>query len=492
MTHDVTFTRKEYDDAVGAWTLVDDVCAGQRRIKSKTTEYLPQPNPSDTGPDNTERFKQYIARAIFLNAAGRTKTGMVGAVFDKEPVMQVPPALDYVEDDVDGAGVSINQQARGCLSHILQSGRAGLLTDYPKTEGATSMADQTSGKIRANILVIPAVNVVNWRVEKVGAVYKLTMLVFRESVTEPSGFGVDSITQYRVLKLEGGIYTQEIYRKAKEDWVLFEGPIIMRNGAGGPWGEIPFTFVGANNNDSVVDPAPLYDMAEINIGHYHNSADYEDSVYFCGQVQPWMSGLSEEWRDWMQENGLFIGSRAPILLPAGGSFGMAQAQPNTMAKEAMDQKEAQMIGIGARLMQPGTVAKTATQDLGEQSVQHSVLSLAASNVSAAYTKALGWAAAFMNVSGDIEYQLNQDLSNQEMSAQDLTAWVGALQSGNLPKTDFWQRLRAAEYIDPNKTDEEIREELDSDDSGIDLDDVIPVQPVIQQTDDIDGDITTTD
>jgi len=484
MTHDVTFTRSEYDNAIYAWTLVDDVCAGQERVKSKEEAYLPKPNAADKGPENAMRFKQYLARAVFLNATGRTLAGMVGAVFDKEPTMQVPSALDYVEDDVDGSGVSIEQQARSCLSKILKCGRSGLLTDYPKVQGATSKADQVSGKVRANILLIDAANIVNWRIEKIGAVYKLVLLVFKESVSEASGFGVDVIDQYRVLRLEGGVYTQEIYRKNKKEWVLFEEPIIILNGSGGSWSEIPFTFVGANNNDATIDPSPLYDMAEVNIAHYRNSADYEDSVYFCGQVQPWMSGLSEEWRDWMQETGIFIGSRAPILLPAGGSFGMEQAQPNTMAKEAMDQKQDQMVGLGARVVQPGSVAKTATEAAGDQSVQHSVLSLAAANVASAYQKALGWAVEFMNITGEVEFSLNQDLSNQEMSAQDITAWIAAVQSGHLPKTDFWQRLRAAEYIDPSKTDEEIREELDSDDSGLELDDV-PV--VMGATDDRDVD-----
>ncbi len=50
------------------------------------------------------------------------------------------------------------------------------------------------------------------------------------------------------------------------------------------WDEIPFTFVGAQNNDPTIDDSPLAALVEINHGHYRNSADYEDSVWFCGRA----------------------------------------------------------------------------------------------------------------------------------------------------------------------------------------------------------------
>ena len=84
--------------------------------------------------------------------------------------------------------------------------------------------------------------------------------------------------------------------------------------------EIPFTFVGAQNNDPSIDESPLYDIAMINLGHYRNSADYEESVFWCGQAQPWISGLDEQWRDWMEKNGVYVGSRAPMMLPVGLSW----------------------------------------------------------------------------------------------------------------------------------------------------------------------------
>jgi hypothetical protein len=100
---------------------------------------------------------------------------------------------------------------------------------------------------------------------------------------------------------------------------------------------------------------------EINHGHYRNSADYEDSVWFCGQVQPYMTGLDTNWRDHLEKKGVKIGSRSPLLLPKEGSFGYAQAQPNMLAKEAMDSKRDYMVQLGARLIEQNATAKTATR-----------------------------------------------------------------------------------------------------------------------------------
>jgi len=475
MKHDVTFQRDDYDQSLYAWTLADDVVAGQSAVKSKKTVYLPKPNPCDLSVENSKRYDQYLARAVFYNATGRTLQGLVGAAFRKDPSLDVPSVLDYVSEDIDGAGISIYQQSQSALRGVLKKGRHALLVDYPQVEGQATRADMVSGRLRSTVVSIRPEQIVNWRTKKVGAEHKLSLIVICESVEEPTedGFGVDVIEQYRVLRLETS-YTQEIWRKnGKDKWVLYQEPVVILDGTGRAWDEIPITFIGSNNNDSTIDPSPMYDMAEINIAHYRNSADYEDSAYFVGQAQPWMAGLTEEWRDWMEKNGVYVGSRSPVLLPEGGQYGIAQAQPNTLVREAMQDKEQQLISLGARLVQPGTAVKTATQSQGEQEAEHSVLSLACSNVSDAYTKVLSWMARFMAANDAVEYQIQQDFVEQRLDAQMLTALVGAWQSGKYPESDLWDQLKKYGLIDPEKDDEAIREELDTQDQGLDLDGDIP-------------------
>ena len=468
---DVTFQRQEYRDALAAWALVSDVCAGQAAVKAKGATYLPQPNASDTSDENALRYTQYLARAAFYNATGRTLQGLVGAAYRKWPMLDAPGAIGYVAEDVDGAGVSVYQQSQSALGQVLKLGRHALLVDYPTTDAPASRADMASGRVRATVASIDARQVINWRTEKRGAQHVLSLVVIaetRETVT-PDGFGLTAEAQYRVLRLSELGYTWEIWRAGeKKSLELVEGPYQVLDGAGRPWDEIPFAFVGAENNDASIDSSPLKDLADVNIAHYRNSADYEDSVYLVGQPQFYMAGLTEEWRDWMQQSGVYIGARAPILLPQGGSFGVAQAQPNSLAREAMQDKEAQMIALGARLLQPGSAVKTATESQGEQEAQHSVLSLACSNVSEAYSKALGWMARFMGADGEAALTLSQDFVEQRLDPAMLTALIGAWQSGKLPEADLWEQLRKYGVIDGEKDDETIRGELETQDPGLGL------------------------
>ncbi|WP_370601185.1 DUF4055 domain-containing protein [Pseudomonas nitroreducens] len=469
MAYDVTYQRPEYLAAMRwRWPMVRDICAGSECVKAKKETYLPKPNATDESEQNKARYKAYVQRAVFFNATGGTKKGLIGAVFRVVPTLTVPTLLQYVAKDIDGAGNSIYQQSQSVLGQVLESGRAFLLADYPKVEGGASRADQQSGRIRSTLTAYDAQDVINWDVQKIGAEHILSLVVIRECLKERDGFGYTEVEQYRVLEVVNGIYTVTLWRQTSGGWES-TGAVTPLRSNGKPWDRIPGTFVGAENNDVTVDEAPLYDLAELNLGHYHNSADYEDAAYLVGQPQVYMAGLDDQWVEMLEKKGIYFGSRAILPLPVNGSAGILQAQPNTMVKEAMDAKERQMVALGARLIERGSATKTATQADAENAAEHSVLSLVASNVSEAYTKALGWMGEFEGATGTAEYKLNQDFVEASLDAQMLTALVGAWQANALAQSDLFRLLRKFDLVNPEKTDEQLLEELDTSPAGLNLD-----------------------
>lgn len=375
--------------------------------------------------------------------------------------------------------MSVYQQSQSVIGHLLEVGRHGLLVDYAAVQaGTVSKADEQAGRARASVASYPAESIRNWKTRKVGGQHLLSLVVLQESldVDTDDGFGSEKVTQYRVLRLdETGVYTQEVWEEGASQTAMIIPQFTPLNGAGQPWRIIPFHFLGSENNDTSIDDAPLYDMAVLNIGHYCNSADYEDSVWFSGQPQFWISGLDEAWRDHLEANGIYVGSRAPLTLPANGSCGFAQPEPNTLVKEAMDAKKQDMVSLGARLIERGSAVKTATQADNDSAAEHSVLSLVVSNVSEAYSQCLGWMAEFVNAPGEAIYKLNQDFSQITLDATILAALFSAVQGGKLPEGDFWQYLRDRGVINPEKTDDEIRDELEAQSTGPALEDteVIP-------------------
>ena len=212
----------------------------------------------------------------------------------------------------------------------------------------------------------------------------------------------------------------------------------------------------------------MLDIADVNIGHYINSADYEQLVFFCGQVQPSINGLSEQWRDWLHKQGVVVGAGSVMLLPENSQFMMTQASPNSMAKEAMNDKERMMVAMGARLLEKGGAVKTATQSQNENETEHSVLSLIVHNVNEAYEKCLEWMLQFLNVADVAEYEINTDFTQYALDAQMLSALIALYQSGKYPEMDFWEQLKKYGLIDPEKDNESIKEETLNSTAGLGL------------------------
>lgn len=465
---DVSTPIAAYTAAAPSWKLIRDACAGESVIKAAGVEYLPRPNPGDTSKEANDRFDQYVKRAVWYGASGRTVEGLLGLAFQKDPKIVVPQTLNDLLKNVDGAGQTITQHMHETLGQVLECGRAGLLTDFPKASGPTSLADERTLGIRPTITFYDALSIINWRTVLVGGEARLELVVLQETHSTYDDFGQSDEKQYRVLRLRGGVYTVELWREDKDasssgsrKWKIVD-TIIPVDGNRNTFSEIPFTFIGSKNNGVRVNKAPMLDIASLNVAHYRNSADYEDSVYFCGQPQFWIAGLDVEWRDWLKKEGIYVGSRQILPLPANGSAGILQAQPNTLAKEAMGGKEQQMAALGARLIQADKTLKTATQQQSEDAVANSVLGLCADNVSAAYVRSLTWAGRFSRTGeGKIEVAIPKDFTQFTIAPEELSALIQSVQSGMVPLSDFWRRMRAAGVIDPKKTDGQIREEIDS-------------------------------
>jgi hypothetical protein len=370
--------------------------------------------------------------------------------------------MDYIKADADGAGTTLIQQVQEAVSQDLLAGRFGLLTDYPATERTASKADMRSGAVAATVTLYNAPSIINWRTTKVGGKSILSLVVLLETHDEPDGYGIASQTQYRELALDNGVYTVRIWRQeAGKDWVVAD-TYSPRNGSGKPWTEIPFAFGGAVSNRPDIGPVPMYDLAALNLAHYRNSADFEDSVWFAGQPQFWMSGLDQNWLQELDKRGLYVGSRAVLPLPVNGDAGVLQAESNTLAREAMKDKQEQMAAIGARLLERGGAVQTAYETQSDDATAHSVLSLVCDNVSAAYTLALQWACEMMNTPDeDAALSIPTEFVTDTLDAQMLTALLAAVQAGKLPETDYWAKLRESGLIDAEKTDDEIREEVSS-------------------------------
>jgi len=437
----IAFKRPELTARLPEYDMIRDCVAGSIAVKAATTKYLPRPNSHDRSRANTARYNNYIARAVFYNVTRRTVAGLIGQIFMRDPVVEVPDVMQPIVDDTNGEGVELTQLAKKCANWILPYGRSGLFIDYPTTSGIVTKAALEEQGIRPTIKGYAPWNIINWRTRKRGAKSVLSLVVLEEEYTvSDDGFEIKLDTQWRVLRNDGDIYTAEVWRKtAGLNFARVLGPLTPLNAAGKPFPDIPFCFIGAENNDSEIDPPPLFDLADINIAHYRNSSDYEESSFLVGQPTPVLTGLTETWADKYFKEGVGIGSRAAIPLPVGGKAELLQAEPNTMPFEAMGHKERQMVALGAKLVEQKEVQRTATEANQEEAAESSVLATVANNISMAFVWALGWTAEFLGVpETGIKFELNTDFDITGMSAADRAELIKEWQAEAIT----WEEMRA--------------------------------------------------
>lgn len=465
----VSFIRREVDTMLPAYYMIRDVCNGEQAVKGKiyvvpgingfenirinpnylqtTQVYLPMPNPTDLSQENLQRYTQYVQRAVFYNATGRTLAGLLGQVFLRAPQYQLPSQLSVLEKDADGTGITLEDFARRCVSACIQYGRGGILADYPPTQGPTSVADIENNKLRPTLTVYQPWNIINWRTITIGAEKVLSLVVLSEEYEDYSNeFEVKMKIQYRVLKLDESsrIHTVEIHRENPNGGGFqVDETFVPLQSNGKPFDYIPFTFFGAENNDVSVDKPPLYDLASLNIGHYRNSADYEESCYIVGQPTPYFAGLTQDWVESVFKGKVQLGSRAAVPLPEGGSAGLLQAEANTMPMEAMKHKEEQMIALGARLVEIASATKTATEVVADDVAESCVLSNCAKNVGSAISKALGWAGTYVGITATVDYELNTEYDINKMSFQDRAELIAEWQHGAITFEEMRAQLQKA-------------------------------------------------
>lgn len=460
----VTWMRPELKRMLASYDLVDDCIEGEARIKWRKSRYLPVPNSADLSNENVQRYVDYTLRAQFFNATGRTLEGLVGQVFIRTPQVTLPGQLEKLRDNATGLGLDLHQLTKMAVKDGLSKGRAGLFTDYPEVQGGVaSRTEVETLNLRPTIEKIEAAHIINWRYSTTGGNKRLTLVVFKQKYIEnDDGFELRLADQYRVLELQNNVYSQSIWRNKRN---APHQRFTPTDAKGNTFDEIPFEFIGSENNDPDIDPAPMYHLASVNIGHYRNSADYEESVFMLGQPTAYFAGLKDEWVKNVLGDTVYLGSRRILPLPEGASAGILQVSPNTLAFEAMKHKEAQMVALGAKLVQNRSVQRTAFETDIDNTSEMSTLSSVASNVGKAFLRALKSAAKY---TGDdpsqIKFDINSAFDLINLSPEERLQLIKEWQAGAITWTEYRNNLRRAGIateIDDVKARTAIVEEMQS-------------------------------
>ncbi len=437
---------KQYLAQAPRWQLVKHI------VDNTAIKYLRSVDPNDL-----ERSRLYKENAILTNFVALTKSGLTGLVFRKPATIELPSDLEYLKDDVTGDGLSLEHFAQRVVGEALEKGRYGILADYPPTPDEMDAETEKKYSYAAHLKGYTADTIINWHTRVIGGKTVLDLVVLEECVDfiKEDGFEWEEVIQYRALRLDGaGLYRQEIWSQELELISVY----YPTKKDGSNFDYIPFIIIGSENNDPNVDNIPLYDLAVLNLGHYKNSADLEESGHTCGQIfLTIFAEVDQASFKAANPNGVQWGSRQGLFIPTGsGDAKLLQANPNQLISQMMLDKRDYAISLGARLIAPAGGRETAEGARIRMGSQNSSLYVLSKNCGSGIEQAIEWVAEFMGSAPEsIHYELNDQFYDESADPVLIAQEILMLDRNALTIKEFRDNRRYDGVLDPDSTDEGI-------------------------------------
>jgi hypothetical protein len=474
-----------YNAAYPIWQKCRDTSAGEDALHARDLSvqgtYLRPLNPSNQSQANIAKNKAYILMARYQNFVGSTKAGFLGMAYRTQPVVpELPERMQYLIENVNGVGLSLEQQSRKTLSEVIEVGRDGLLTEMPFNEGNVTIADEQAG-MRPSIATYLAESIIDWFPFEPSVENPLQYVILKEESSQrvDGEFEHQKVVVYRVLHIHDGAYHQTLF-KSDTDGNFPSGDQGVRTQIFAanqmPMREIPFTFVGSLSNTPSIDKPIILDIANASLGMYQEDANLRVSSFgfSAGTLVVSDSALqrSMDPKNPDKPAGIGLGDGQALLLGDGGKAEIITPPDNPLAAKIKETDQKNLAELGAQIVMDSGGVTSIIEVASRNSVNASKLTVGVENVSAAYNQQLAWCAEFLGVEidSDKKFTINTEFFSAEKTAEEITAIIASWQSGLISKSVAQDQLQKAGNI-ANEVDlEEMNEIIDNEpSSGINFD-----------------------
>lgn len=445
MTTSIRSTCAAIDAMSCHWQLIDALLGGSEAMRRAGEAYLPrQPK------EETDDWQYRLDTATLYPAFERTVEILAGKPFSKQITIgdNVParmrPWLELVDlrRHLHVFGASVMEDA-------LAYGLAGILVDYPKTEGIKTRADEAKTGVRPYFVHIRAKNILGWRSEVRNGREELTQLRLLEVVEEEDGpYGTSKIEQVRLL--EPGKW--EIWRQAtdrRRKWVLHESGTTTLN-------KIPFVPVYGKFVDFMQGRPPLLALAEQNKDHWRESSDQRDSVRFARKRLLVFIGLDDT-------SEVVASSSYGVKLPTNADAKILQgsAESVEIGRKEIDTIEEQMRQSGAEMLviRPGKI--TATQTASEDSGNLCALQRIALDLEDGLDMALQYMAEWVGEPSGGNVTVFKDFGAATLAAADAELLLKTNQAGKLSDETLLGEYQRRGILSPEVKFADERERIDA-------------------------------
>jgi hypothetical protein len=464
----------EYTEWTPIWKKCRDARIGQRAIKSAGITYLQKMNGQ-----SPQEYENYKERAQWYGATGRTVESYLGMIYRKEPhivIKESKSSTNVVEKELfdkdvyysltSSKGKSFSSLSRDVVEELIVVNRVGMLIDYPSIDPmlleGMSKFDSEKMNYKPLLSMYKTESIINWHYEYINNIPIPVLFVLKEEIYDTASMGALSPTKvdsYRVLFLEPYFPEDGVLRGRYKEMSFIETTIKERGveilvssatNIGYPQkdGEyidhIPFYIMTDTGIEfTEIKDSMIYDLSETNIGHYRNSADWENELHIVGAKTAIFPG----WDKKTNGNPVLGGA---LACSKGCEPYMLEASSDSGNQKEMDAKEMRMSVLGAeRISQKGRyMPSTETAKLNtssEASTLTGMATFASEAFSEILTEQLQWD---KNNDYVVDLTLNTDYYLDDISGDELLKWMDAYQRGGISYDIYYYNLEKKEAFPP--------------------------------------------
>lgn len=420
--------------------LIRTIIEGDRALKAKGETYVPR-----LSGNTNDEYKAYVTRPSFENYTARVLDGLVGMSFAKDPIAKVPTAMDAIKEDVSLSDLSLDDLVTELVREVLTVGRCGVLIDMPQSPSEQLTKAQVEAmNIRPYAKIYKSESIINWRYKLINNVQTTDMIILCEQYEEwEDDYTQEIETIYRVLIMREGVYNQEVWEKGERGFELKEvfTPIM----SGKTMNFIPFISVTPDKLTLNPVKPPMLDLATVNLSHFKLLVDFYHGAHFTAlpTANFFVGNIPKE-------TTIRLGaSTANVFSDPSGHAEYLEFQGSglTTLSTEKDVLVNRMASLGARfLADDKKVAETTESQETRSSGERAILISAVTTISSGVTRMLQIMAQWMNVSGDISYQLNKDYNLKTIDAQFMKELITGVQTGDITPKILYDNLVAGEVI----------------------------------------------
>ena len=471
------FCHPWYTEMQPTWSFLEDMLAGQTKVKAAREAYLPK----EAGELDSE-YNARLARSLFFEDYRDCRANLTGMVFRRPPRLatDVPVEIRGLEEirdpetqkvtqeykpglaeNIDNAGTHLNV----FLQRVFEDGFAGhsfIVVDMPSVSSdVRTAADEKALGARSYWCMRSAADATNWHWELRNGQARLTQITFKECTFERVGkFGVDEVTRYRVylLDAEGNarweLWRELLDKKKKKTFVMeADGAILTKQGKA--LKRLPIAVHYGEYEGFMKSRPPLKGIADINLAYYQKYSDLTNIEHYACTVTLCVTGGDPE-----APKDYSLGGNRVLNLGLGwtAEFLSVEGQSITHLENDLKTLEKRMINKGLDFIQEEhRVPTTATEVTLSYIQRTSKLSRMARSLKDAAEDALAITAEMEGLDQGGSISLGVDENALIISAEMVEKYSLMNERGQMSRQTLWEIMKNADMLpdnfDPVKEDD---------------------------------------